>query len=98
MTTRSVATLLFVIPAMLGHTAPSGWVYPLTCCANQDCREVPASKVQSNALGYVVPSGEIIGYGDGRIKNSPDGEYHWCTFAGADDSGTVCLFVPPPGV
>jgi cupin superfamily acireductone dioxygenase involved in methionine salvage len=31
------------------------------------------------------------------VKNSPDGVYHWCSVAGANDSKTICLFVPPKG-
>lgn len=34
---------------------------------------------------------------DARIKRSPDGKFHWCSVAGADDSRTICLFVPPRG-
>jgi len=62
-----------------------------------DCREVPASTVKEDGRGgYIVPSGEQIIRADVRIKNSPDGAYHWCTVAGEDDGRTLCLFVPPP--
>lgn len=42
-------------------------------------------------------TGEVLAYSDGRLRRSPDGEYHWCSVAGADDTRTVCLFVPPRG-
>jgi hypothetical protein len=49
--------------------------------------------------GYLIRhTGEIIPYGDRRIKNSPDGEYHWCAHRkGLDEGKTICLFVPPSG-
>lgn len=79
---------------------PNGWSYPFSCCSGYDCREVKAGEkgaVQETPKGYVIKAtGELIPFGDTRIKNSPDGEYHWCSVAGADDSRTICLFVPPP--
>ena len=75
---------------------PNGWSYPSKCCSGYDCREVPGKAIGTWAQGYVIKgTGEIISYTDNRIKDSPDGEYHWCSVAGADDSKTVCLFVPP---
>jgi hypothetical protein len=54
---------------------------------------------EGNAEGYVVKAtGEVIAYGDKRVKASPDGEYHWCAHqAGIDEGHTICLFVPPGG-
>ena len=40
-------------------------------------------------------TGEVVAYSDNRLKDSPDGEYHWCSVSGADDTRTICLFVPP---
>lgn len=85
------------------HDAPKGWSYPWSCCSNQDCREVTGGGagafIAERPEGYVVRStGEVIGYADKRIKNSPDGEYHWCAHqAGLDAGHTICLFVPPKG-
>lgn len=81
---------------------PQGWNYPFSCCSGFDCREVGDSRSQSKIKiyetdeGYRISStGEILAYSDGRLKDSPDGEFHWCSVAGADDSRTICLFVPP---
>jgi hypothetical protein len=75
---------------------PQGWKYPFSCCSGYDCREVSAKQVSEKPEGYVIDAtGEIVAYGDARLKDSPDGEYHWCSVAGADDSRTICLFVPP---
>ena len=77
------------------HAAPSGWTYPLACCSGKDCREVPASLIKEGPEGYVIrPTGEAIAYTDRRVRVSPDGLYHWCSVAGADDGRTICLFVP----
>jgi hypothetical protein len=78
------------------HDAPKGWSYPFSCCSGYDCREVNASWVQEKPEGYVIaPTGETLAYSDTRIKDSPDGEYHWCSVAGKNDGKTICLFVPP---
>lgn len=102
-----IALLLFTRPAPAHDALPSashprGWSYPFSCCAGHDCREVGASlsgariTVAEIPEGYRISStGEVIAYGDTRIKDSPDGAFHWCSVAGADDSRTICLFVPP---
>ena len=83
------------VPA-LGHEAPTGWSYPVSCCSGFDCREVSAAAIRERPEGYVIgPTGEVVAFSDKRLRNSPDGEYHWCSVAGADDGRTICLFVPP---
>lgn len=75
---------------------PHGWKYPFSCCSGFDCREVSAKQISEKPDGYVIEgTGEIVAYSDTRLKNSPDGEFHWCSVAGLDDSRTICLFVPP---
>ena len=75
---------------------PQGWSYPFACCSGYDCREVSSKQIRERPEGYVIQgTGEVVAYSDGRLKNSPDGEYHWCSVAGADNSRTICLFVPP---
>lgn len=75
---------------------PQGWSYPFSCCSGYDCREVPAMAIGERPEGYVIKgTGEVIAYSDTRLKDSPDGAFHWCSVAGADDSRTICLFVPP---
>lgn len=73
---------------------PDGWSYPFSCCSGYDCR--PVADVEETSAGYVVRTGEVIPYsGDTRLKNSPDGTFHWCSEAGADDGRTICLYAPP---
>ena len=83
---------------------PLGWAYPWACCSGLDCRTVGDSlsgapvKVYETAEGYRFnTSTEVIPYGDKRLRDSPDGEFHWCTTQGKDDAPTICLFVPPRG-
>lgn len=75
---------------------PQGWNYPFSCCSGYDCREVSAKAIGERAEGYIIEgTGEVLAYSDARIKNSPDGAFHWCSVAGASDGRTICLFVPP---
>ena len=77
---------------------PQGWSYPFSCCSGIDCREVADQAIGEGPAGYVIErAAELVAYGDSRIKDSPDGVFHWCSVAGADDSRTICLFVPPRG-
>ncbi|MBP1884426.1 hypothetical protein [Sinorhizobium mexicanum] len=98
------AWVLLIAPNARAHDAlptaaqPHGWSYPLSCCSGYDCREVAYHAVAERPEGYVIKgTGEVITYTDSRIKNSPDGLFHWCSAAGAKDGHTICLFVPPHG-
>lgn len=85
-------------PPAYAHDAPSGWTYPLACCSGFDCRPVPADWIEERREGFrIVVTGEVIPMDDGRVRHSPDGEFHWCSVAGSDDGRTICLFVPPRG-
>ena len=96
--------LSFCTPAD-AHDAPSGWSYPFSCCSCVDCREVDgpdavrmSHKVQIGRTGdrYVISTtGEAIAETDARVKDSPDGAWHWCSQGGRDDGRTICLFRPP---
>ncbi len=95
---------LFVAGAVSAHDAlptaakPLGWTYPFACCSGIDCREVAPKSISERPEGYVIEgTGELIAYSDKRVKESPDGEFHWCSVAGANDGKTICLFVPPRG-
>jgi hypothetical protein len=95
----AAASLALALPnalPALAHDAPTGWSYPFSCCSGYDCREVSSKAISEKPDGYVIKgTGEVVAYSDTRLKNSPDGEYHWCSVAGANDTRTICLFVPP---
>ena len=87
---------LSMVQRAIPHDAPTGWSYPPYCCSTTDCRAVPSETIGEGRDGYTIKrTGEIVGYLDTRLKDSPDGEYHWCSVSGADTTSTVCLFVPP---
>jgi hypothetical protein len=88
--------MILLAPAADAHEAASGWKYPLSCCSGYDCRPVSAKWIQEEGGAFIIPTtGEAVPYTDKRIKSSPDGEYHWCSKYGKDDTPTICLFVPP---
>lgn len=99
--TLGIAVVLTLVEDARSHDAlptaaqPDGWKYPFACCSGYDCRAVDGDAVQERPQGYVVPSGEVVGYADKRVRHSPDGLFHWCTVAGKDDGKTICLFIPP---
>jgi hypothetical protein len=77
---------------------PLGWSYPYSCWSGIDCRQISNRAISKRAEGYVINrTGDVVAYSDSRVKNSPDGVYHWCSVAGTNDSKTICLFVPPKG-
>lgn len=90
--------LVYPHDAMPTASQPLGWKYPWSCCSNQDCKAVPNGIAETPA-GYVVrATGELIPYGDKRIKDSLDQDFHWCAHqAGIDAGKTICLFIPPRG-
>ena len=91
----AVALGLTGASAARAHDAPTGWQYPWSCCSGHDCRPVATKAISTAKSGYVIRNtGEVVPYSDTRIQSSPDGEYHWCSVAGADDGMTICLFVP----
>ncbi|MEI9410408.1 MULTISPECIES: hypothetical protein [Mesorhizobium] len=99
----AVGVIAMFAPAAFAHDAkptaakPQGWSYPFACCANYDCRATHTGEVLEKPEGYVIAgTGEVVPMTDKRIKDSPDGEFHWCAHqAGLDAGKTICLFVPP---
>lgn len=98
-----LAALALSAPAM-AHDAmptaaqPEGWTYPPSCCSLMDCRRVPKEAISERPEGYVINgTGEVVPMTDTRVRRSPDGEWHWCSVAGAENSRTICLFAPVGG-
>lgn len=80
---------------------PKGWSYPWACCSGMDCQRISQKSVHEGADGYTIDGSTDtapISYGDKRIKESPDGDFHWCAHrTGIDVGKTICLFAPPRG-
>jgi hypothetical protein len=97
-TVAAIATAVLAAMPARAHDAKSGWIYPLECCSNYDCREVADADIDEGPQGYVIKTtGEVIPMTDAKVKMSPDGEFHWCSRGGRQDGATICLFVPPRG-
>lgn len=104
---RTIAALLALATPALAHEAPTGWTYPSNCCSGTDCDRIPSRTVKTLQDGYHVslkmgdhhfatrPLQFTVPYGDRRLRNSPDGDYHLCM----NSAFTIlCFYVPPPGV
>jgi hypothetical protein len=78
---------------------PLGWKYEWRCCSSIDCGPVADSGIAEEPGGYRIKlTGELIPYSDKRVKDSPDGLYHWCAHkAGIDAGKTICLYRAPRG-
>ncbi len=63
------------------------------CCGQDDCEQIPASRVARTAEGYHLRDfGMIIPFR--QAKPSEDGKFWLCR---ADRATMRCFFVPPPG-
>lgn len=75
--------------------------YDIECCSDKDCTPIAHTAVSATPEGwYIAETGETVRYKeDKRLKQSPDGNFHWC----ARPPGymrslrTICLYVPPMG-
>jgi hypothetical protein len=90
-----------ISPIQPAGAQPKGWTYPWACCSGMDCAEIPQTSVHETSEGYVVDGATDdapISYQDKRVKDSPDGAFHWCAHRTGPDLGkTICLFAPPRG-
>lgn len=107
---------LLLLTAAMAHEAPAGWEYDLKCCSNRDCARVEPSAVSEDARGVTVTlkagahpmlDGDFTGFvpwGDPRLKDSPDGEFHACIGPELRDGprttarGLLCVYLPPRGM
>lgn len=90
----------FVVNAHEARTVagqPLGWRYSYACCSDRDCKPLSAGEVQETPEGYVLrKTGEVVGYQDKRVKESPDGTFHVCQVAGDFEAGRIlCIYAPP---
>lgn len=75
---------------------PFGWTYGYECCSLRDCKQSEAGEVTVKPDGYhVEATGEVIPYGDYRLKRSRDEFYHRCAPGGNFSAPrSICLYVP----
>lgn len=81
------------------HQAPTGWQYGWECCSFTDCRQMASDAVAETPQGYTIKlTGEVIPYGDKRLKQSKDEFYHQCTKGGdPNEKHSICLYTPDRG-
>lgn len=95
----SVLAILSVHPAG-AHMSASGWLYPLDCCNEFDCRQLDDSEVKIGS-DYYIWKDKRIAFNSPKIRFSPDRFYHACENAHwGDTSGRLeitCFFVPADG-
>lgn len=81
------------VPVALSHE----W-YPYNCCSGFDCRAVSQDDLSATDKGWLVKSsGEVVPYGDQRIKATPPeggGLFHLCTEGGRADGRVICIYIP----
>jgi hypothetical protein len=83
--------LLLATPA-LGHNAPSGWSYPISCCSTHDCRPVACDALEEIEDGKVrdIEHGQV--YERTMVQSSGDHHCHVCTRGGAPTGAPICAF------
>lgn len=77
---------IFIVFSAISARAHS-WYDP-ACCSDNDC--APDDRVKEVTGGFQVPTGEVVPYGDKRIRQSLDKRFHWCHF----QTHTYCVYVP----
>lgn len=99
LTSALLASGAYAHEAPKSVSQPLGWTYGWECCSLRDCAPVEKSGIGETSTGYVIrQTGEVIAYGDTRIKRSKDELYHRCTPAGDMDAPrSICLYVPDRG-
>jgi hypothetical protein len=80
--------------------------YEKQCCDDKHCEPIADGVVQETSKGFKVPSGELLPFADGRVRQSHDMRFHWChakkatvgrhrEFPSGNPDLTICLYVPP---
>ncbi|TIM78520.1 hypothetical protein [Mesorhizobium sp.] len=86
-------------------SAHDDW-YEKQCCHDEHCEPMADGAVRETSKGFKVPSGELLPYADGRVRQSHDMRFHWChaqkvtagrhrEFPSRNADITICLYVPP---
>ena len=93
----AAASFLFFAQPALSHD----W-YPHQCCSGGDCYAISQSDVEALPDGSweVKETGEIFAAPNAtsmrKVKFSPDGRYHRCSFNHDIKATSICLFIPLP--
>jgi len=89
------AVTMSVLAAACGTAEAHDW-YPYSCCTDKDCRPVPSNAVKYTPAGWQVRlTGETIPFK--KVRHSPDGQFHICSYGGLPEAKTICFFAPDMG-
>ncbi len=91
----SAAMAVFLLATGSGTIEAHDW-YPFSCCSDKDCHPVDASAVKYTPAGWMVRvTGETIPFK--KVRSSPDGRFHICSYGGLPEAKTICFFAPDAG-
>lgn len=93
-----VIALVLIGLALESVRARAHSVYEAECCHDRDCYPVEDGAVIEEADGWRIRAGgQFVGRGSDKVRFSPDGRYHVCTYGGDPKAGVICLYVPGRG-
>jgi hypothetical protein len=88
---------------MFANATPAHEWYPYQCCSGGDCYSISKTDLEALPDGSweVKATGEIFAGPNGgnsmrKVKFSPDGQYHRCSFNHDRKASSICLFIPLP--
>lgn len=72
--------------------------YDPSCCSTIDCYPVEEGAIIETPAGFdIVATGEFIRRDESKVRLSPDGQWHRCSYGGDRKAGTICIYVPGRG-
>src|SRR5512139_3180235 len=87
-----ILTIILAFGVLVLYLKPAGahsW-YPMECCHDKDCQQIPSKEVKVLPQGgyqwheFVIPQR--------KVRFAPDNNYHICIFNGH----VLCFFAPQP--
>jgi hypothetical protein len=96
-----ITVLLLMLAALRAPTVAHEW-YDRACCSERDCYEISPNEVEAleNGDWRVKATGDVFSGPHGRsmskVRFSPDGQFHRCSWNGDRAMPSICLYVPLP--
>jgi hypothetical protein len=88
-----VGFMLIGVGLALSHS-----FYDNACCNTTDCYPVAEGAIVEKIDGFeIVATGEFIKRDEPKVRLSPDGQWHRCSYGGKPEAGTICIYVPGRG-
>jgi hypothetical protein len=93
MITPKMHALLLVLALAATPAHAHDWYTKTGCCGGDDCRPYPCDLLEEDNRGGVTDSATGTYYDKTKVKASPNGECHICTFKGMPASTPYCVFI-----